>query len=118
MPPHATPHFLELVWERLRETGFFNRESSHRRKDGSQLPVEIVASYVRFGDKEFNCSFARDITERKRSQDELIWKTALLEAQVDATLDGILVVDTTGKKILQNRRFLEMFKGAGGNRPR
>ncbi|HTB84190.1 MAG TPA: PAS domain S-box protein [Candidatus Sulfotelmatobacter sp.] len=53
---------------------------------------------------------ARDITERKRAQDELIWKTALLEAQVDSTLDGILVVDTTGRKVLQNRQFIEMFQ--------
>jgi PAS domain S-box-containing protein len=108
--PNATPEILEQVWKRLRETGFFTRESVHRRKDGSQFPIELVASYVRFEGKEFNCSFARDITERKRSQDELVWKTALLEAQVDATLDGILVVDTLGKKILQNQRFLEMFK--------
>ncbi|HSI08369.1 MAG TPA: PAS domain S-box protein [Rariglobus sp.] len=107
--PNATPQVLEQVWTGLRETGFFNRESKHRRKDGSEFPVEVVASYVRFGGKEFNCGFARDITERKRSQEELIWKTALLEAQVDSTLDGVLVVDTTGKKILQNRRFLEMF---------
>jgi PAS domain S-box-containing protein len=108
--PSATPQILERVWKGLRETGFFTRESIHRRKDGSQFPIELVASYVRSGDKEFNCSFARDITERRLSQDELVWKTALLEAQVDATLDGILVVDTMGKKILQNQRFLEMFK--------
>jgi PAS domain S-box-containing protein len=108
--PNATPHLLEEVWKRLRKTGFFTRESVHHRKDGGEIPVEIVASYVRFEGKEFNCGFARDITERKRSQDELIWKTALLEAQVDSTLDGILVVDTKGKKILQNQRFLDFFK--------
>ena len=108
--PNATPQILEQVWKSLREKGFFTRESVHRRKDGTQFPIELVASYVRFEGKEFNCSFARDITERKRSQDELVWKTALLEAQVDSTLDGIMVVDTTGKRILQNQRFLEMFK--------
>ena len=107
--PNATPQILKEVWKSLRETGFFTRESVHRRKDGSQFPIELVATYVRSGDKEFNCSFARDITERKRAQDELIWKTALLEAQVDSTLDGIMVVDTTGKRILQNRRFFELF---------
>jgi len=108
--PDATPHVLEEVWKRLRETGFFTREGMHRRKDGSLFPVELVASYVRFEGKEFNCGFARDITERKRAQDELIWKTALLEAQVDSTLDGILVVDTMGRKILQNHQFIGMFK--------
>ncbi len=107
--PKASPQILRAVWKGLRETGLFTRESVHRRKDGSEFPIEIVASYVRFEGKEFNCGFARDITERKRAQEELISKTTLLEAQLNSTLDGILVVDAEGKKILQNQRLLEMF---------
>ena len=34
----------------------------------------------------------------------------LFEAQVDSALDGVLVVDSLGKKILQNKRVNEMFK--------
>jgi PAS domain S-box-containing protein len=68
---NATPQTLEDVWKHLRETGFVSRESMHRRKNGSQFPVEIVATYVRFEGKEFNCGFARDITERKRIEQEL-----------------------------------------------
>ncbi|MGA2053654.1 MAG: PAS domain S-box protein, partial [Opitutales bacterium] len=108
--PKVTPQNLEEVWKRLREAGFFTRESVHRRKDGSEYPVEIVATYVRFEGKEFNCGFARDITERQRAQAELVSKTALLEAQVDSTIDAILVVDEHGKRILHNQRFLDFFK--------
>jgi PAS domain-containing protein len=36
---------------------------------------------------------ARDITERKRVDEELKWKNALFEAQTSSILDGILVVD-------------------------
>jgi len=80
--PTATPRFLEEVWNRLRMTGFFTRESMHRRKDGSQFPIEIVASYVRFEGKEFNCGFARDITERKRTEETVkASERALKEAQ-------------------------------------
>jgi PAS domain S-box-containing protein len=111
--PKATPDQLQEVWKHLRKTGFLTRDSTHRRKNGSEFPVEIVASYVRFEGKEFNCGFARDITERKRAQAELLSKTALLEAQLDSTLDGILVVDTQGRKIIQNRQFLEMFQVPG-----
>jgi signal transduction histidine kinase/CheY-like chemotaxis protein len=50
------------------------------------------------------------ITERKRAEEELRWKTAFLEAQVDSALDGILVVDRHGKKILQNHRMNELWK--------
>ena len=51
----------------------------------------------------------QDITEQKRAQGELIWKTAFLEAQVDSALDGILVVDDRAKRILQNQRLFQLF---------
>ncbi len=47
---------------------------------------------------------------RQRVEDELRWKTAFLEAQVDSSLDGILVVDDKGRKILQNQRMNELWK--------
>jgi CheY-like chemotaxis protein len=48
--------------------------------------------------------------ERHRTQEELVWKTAFLEAQVDAALDGILVVNNQGKQILQNQRMKDLWK--------
>jgi PAS domain S-box-containing protein len=52
----------------------------------------------------------REITERKRVEDELRSRTAFFEALVDSTLDGILVLDSGGKKVIQNQRFSQMFK--------
>ncbi|MCF7786177.1 MAG: PAS domain S-box protein [Prosthecobacter sp.] len=52
----------------------------------------------------------RDITERKQAEAELRWKTAFLEAQVCASIDGIIVVDQQGRRILQNQRFAEIFQ--------
>ncbi|MDB6172831.1 MAG: Blue-light-activated histidine kinase [Chthoniobacteraceae bacterium] len=54
--------------------------------------------------------FTQVITERKRAEEELRWKTALLEAQIDSYSVGILVVDNSGVKILQNRRTIDLFK--------
>ena len=48
--------------------------------------------------------------ERVHTREELLWKTTLLEAQLDCSIDGILVVDNQGKKILQNRRMNELWK--------
>ena len=50
-----------------------------------------------------------DITERKQAEEELLSKTAFLEAQTHATPDGILVLDENGNKLLQNQKFLDMF---------
>lgn len=52
----------------------------------------------------------RDITERKQAEAELRWKMAFLEAQVSASIDGILVVDQQGRKLLQNQRMAELFQ--------
>ena len=46
---------------------------------------------------------------KAKAEEELRWKTAFLEAQVEATIDGILVVDSDGKRILVNRNFLDLW---------
>ncbi len=53
---------------------------------------------------------SRDITEQTRADEELRSKTALLEAQLESSIDGILIVDNDGKKIIQNKRLVELWK--------
>lgn len=58
-------------WRILKERGSVTVELAAKRKDGTALPVEIVAKYVTSAGREFNCSFLRDISERKRAEEEL-----------------------------------------------
>ncbi|HEX7653486.1 MAG TPA: PAS domain S-box protein [Verrucomicrobiae bacterium] len=69
-------------------------------------------------------SFALEVhqqeVQRRAIEEELIWKTALLEAQVHSALDGILVVDSRKKIILRNQRFEQLWNapkdiGTGGD---
>jgi PAS domain S-box-containing protein len=53
---------------------------------------------------------SHDITGSKRAEEELRWKTAFLEAQVNSSIDGVLVVNEQGIKILQNQRMTDLFK--------
>jgi len=55
-----------------------------------------------------------NVTERKRAEHDLLLKTALLEAQLDASVDGILMVDAAGKQLLQNRRMIELWNIPAG----
>jgi len=51
-----------------------------------------------------------EIAERQQAAAELRWKTAFLEAQGDATVDAILVVNSSGERIFQNEPFLKMWR--------
>jgi PAS domain S-box-containing protein len=52
---------------------------------------------------------AEDITARKQAEEELLFKTALLEAQSETMIDGILVVDESDTIVLINQQFARVF---------
>ena len=51
----------------------------------------------------------RDITERKQTEDKLKQSLSLLEATLDSTADGILVVSREGKITSYNKQFRQIF---------
>ena len=57
-------------WQEVRRRGSFIVESQHRTRAGRVFPVEITVNYLEFEGKEYNCAFARDITERKEAEKE------------------------------------------------
>ena len=52
----------------------------------------------------------RDVSARKRADADLSFKTAFLEALFNCSHDGLLVVDSHGKKVLQNQRLADLWK--------
>ncbi|HEX4123070.1 MAG TPA: ATP-binding protein [Verrucomicrobiae bacterium] len=76
--------------------------------------IVLGASFV-FGGiarrlNHYNQKLQDEVTARQQGEEQLRWKTALLEAQVNSSLDGILIVDQRGKKILQNQRTSDLLK--------
>jgi PAS domain S-box-containing protein len=78
------------------------------RLDGSTVEVEVASASFDFNGRQEVQVIARDITARKRADEELREKTALLEAQIDSSADGMIIVDTQGRKIIQNERYIEL----------
>ena len=54
-----------------------------------------------------------DITERKQAEGQLIRTVSLLDATLNSTADGILVVDLDQNVSSYNRKFLELWKNHG-----
>lgn len=69
-----SPEFAKLVPERIaiiRAVGKATFEAAHVRKDGTVMPVEASVRMVELGGERVLLSIARDITERKRMENEL-----------------------------------------------
>src|SRR3984957_17495598 len=68
--PNVDQSMFAKLSVKLRDPGSVTFESTHLRKDGSTFPVEVSTKYVQL-DRIYAVSVARDITERKRAEDEL-----------------------------------------------
>jgi PAS domain S-box-containing protein len=96
---------------RLTERGALRSiELEIRGKLGLATQILWSAERVIIGGKDCLLGSLMDITERKRAEEEIRWKTAFLEAQLDSSLDGILVVDSQGRTIQQNQRLNKLWK--------
>lgn len=71
LSPRLSREVLAQVRELLRtkKTALFTAQ--HRRRDGTLVDVEIMCNYVEKDGKEFSFAFARDVTERKRTEEAL-----------------------------------------------
>ena len=81
-------------------------ETRHRRKDGSVFDVELSVTYRNTDGGKLIC-FCRDITERKKVDNEIMFKNAILSTQQETSLNAILIVDENGNILNYNHKFIE-----------
>ena len=63
---------MKKHWEEIKERESFTIETTHKRKNGSIFPVEILINYTQTGGVEYNCAFARDISDRKKIEAQIV----------------------------------------------
>ena len=88
--------------ETLRRTGIFMRESVHRRKEGTLIPVEVSVSFVR-AEREYCVAVVRDVSARMRLEAE----RALQVSALNSAADPIVITDRDGTIAWVNAAFTD-----------
>ena len=103
---------LDEIQHALTQRQAIRRQVINYRKNGTEfwMDIDLVPIFDPTGKCTHFVAIERDSTAEKKSAELLLWKTALLEAQLDSSIDGILVVDSAGRRMLQNQRLNELWK--------
>ena len=89
----------------------YNIEKRYIRKDGGIVWVHLTVSVVRSesGEPLYLVGFIQDVTERRNAETSARKSLSLLQATLESTADGILVVDVEGRIVSYNKRVAEMW---------
>jgi len=109
------PDDRDRVWESV-QSALVSREPFRveyriRTADGTDKWVwEQGQPVTEDGDVVAIEGFIMDVTATKESQEQHDYQSSLLEAQMEATIDGLLVVDEDRNAVAHNERFVEMWE--------
>lgn len=110
--PEADVLLQGVNFDKLLEKGFQNIETAYLSKTGQKMPVLLSASVMRTskGQVKGIVCVAQDITDRLRAEDELAQSLSLVRATLEASADGILVINQQGKIAVYNQKFVDMWR--------
>jgi len=116
-------HFLEFTsgaWARIAESAFQRAQRGEamqfeflfHSRGGLDVWTLVTTHPIHDASGHLIEAFAilRDITERHRVEAERRHALSLLEATLDSTTDGVLVVDRSGKIVRFNERFVQLWR--------
>jgi two-component system sensor kinase FixL len=72
------------------------REVVGLRKNGDTFPMDLAVSEVKMGERRVFTGIVRDITERKRAEQQLVDSDARTRAILAAAVDAIIIIDERG----------------------
>ena len=83
-----------------------------RRRDGTSFPAMVTNTPVHDEARRLVgiIGVSMDVTERRRAEESLRFRKALLEAQSEASVEGILVVSGEKRILSFNKCFVEMWE--------
>ncbi len=106
-PGHDPERFQQRL-DKIKQGGAATYESVHRRKDGSEFPIEVSVTYLDYEGKGYTCGIIRDITERQRVEQERLQALTDLRNITETVPDFMFTLDTQGNMVKWNCRVEEV----------
>ncbi len=82
---------LSKFWEGVPFNEQYIFETTHLRKDGSLIPIEISGKKYKLNEELFYYGIARDITDRKKTEEKLKDSEEKYRSLVEGSLQGMVV---------------------------
>jgi len=96
------PRSLENLWKTMKPGEPMTAESVARKKDGGLLPVEIRVVVVESGGDWLVQALVRDITERKKTEEEILKLNQGLERMVEERTAELLEREHSYRTLAEN----------------
>lgn len=107
IPDRKVAQKFEAAIKEVQQTGGLVRVEYTLEQEGRRVDYEARFLLIH---ADQILAIVRNISERKQAEREIEQSHALLQATLESTADGILVVDRTGKIALFNRRFVDLWR--------
>ncbi len=109
------PKIPEII-RMVKQDGHATFDAIHRRKDGTEFPVEVSTHTFELHGKVLALSVARDITERKRMEEDLKGSEDYLKTIFNSVQTGLLIIDPENHTIVDANPAAERMIGVDKSR--
>ncbi|MDM7999500.1 MAG: PAS domain S-box protein [Dehalococcoidia bacterium] len=109
IPEDARGRVLAIFAESMQRDDIHRvEELKAQARDGREVWISAVGVKTEFQGRPATLVSVRDITDRKRAEEQLSSSRADLQVVFDGVMDGIILFDETGKVVRVNKRVLDV----------
>lgn len=98
------------VWQMMKQKSSIRFESVHTRKDGTDLTVEIISSFIEYEAEQYVLSIVRNITKAKESARLLKTERDRFSLAIEGSQDGLWDWNLETNETFFSARYLEILK--------
>jgi PAS domain S-box-containing protein len=107
-PPWGIDHVIDHFKKQGEVGGYIARELPVKRKDGSVFYADVNASIVTIGEKKYQLGMFHDVTERKKTADDLRESEERFRMLTETAPIGIFLTEASGGIVYANPHLVRL----------